>query len=63
MVVGKFNTPLLPIGRSSKQKNPQKKILELNDTTDKMDLTFTKYFIQNSKMAARGRKQKAYLLK
>jgi exonuclease III len=38
MVVGDFNTPLSPIGRSSKQK-VNKEILELNDTIDQMNLT------------------------
>jgi exonuclease III len=36
--MGDFNTPLSPIDRSSKQKI-NKKILELNDTIDQMDLT------------------------
>jgi exonuclease III len=38
VVVGDFNTPLLPIDRSSKQKI-NKEILELNDTINQMDLT------------------------
>jgi hypothetical protein len=33
--MGRFNTPLLPIERSFRQK---KEILELNDTIDEMDL-------------------------
>jgi hypothetical protein len=38
--VGEFNTPLSPINRSSKQKiNNNKKILELNNTINQMDLT------------------------
>jgi hypothetical protein len=36
--MGDFNTPLSPIGRSSKQKI-HKEVLELNDTKDQMDLT------------------------
>jgi exonuclease III len=36
--VGDFNTPLLPIDRSSKQKI-NKEILELNDTISQMDIT------------------------
>jgi hypothetical protein len=36
--VGDFNTPLLPIGRSSRQ-NINKETLELNDTIGQMDLT------------------------
>jgi hypothetical protein len=35
--VGDFNTPSSPIDRSSKQKL-KKEILELNQTTDQMDL-------------------------
>jgi exonuclease III len=35
--VGDFNTPLSPIGRSSKQ-NVNKEILEVNHTIDQMDL-------------------------
>jgi exonuclease III len=38
VVAGDFNTPLSPIDMSSKQKI-NKEILELNDTTDQMDLT------------------------
>jgi hypothetical protein len=38
VVVGNFNTPLLPTDRSSKQKI-NKDILELNDTINQMDLT------------------------
>jgi exonuclease III len=38
VVAGDFNTSLTPIDRSSRQKI-NKKILELNDTIDKMDLT------------------------
>jgi exonuclease III len=38
VVVGKFNTPLSPIDRSSKQ-NINKEILELNDIINQMDLT------------------------
>jgi exonuclease III len=37
VVVGKFNTPLSPIDKSSKQKI-NKEIPELNHTTDQMDL-------------------------
>jgi exonuclease III len=37
VVVGDFNTPLSPIGRSSKQ-NVNKEILEVNHTIDQMDL-------------------------
>jgi hypothetical protein len=37
VVVGDFNTPLSPINRSSKQ-NINKEILDLNHTTDQMDL-------------------------
>jgi exonuclease III len=37
VVVGDFNTPLSPIDRSSKQKI-NKETLELNHTTDQMDL-------------------------
>jgi exonuclease III len=36
--MGDFNTPLLPIDRSSKQKI-NKEILELNDTISQMDIT------------------------
>jgi hypothetical protein len=47
VVVGAFNTPLLPIDRSSRQKL-NKEILELNDTIDQMNLTdvYTIYFIR-----------------
>jgi exonuclease III len=46
VVVGDFNTPLLPIDRSSEQKI-NKEILQLNDIIDQMDLTdVTEYFIQ-----------------
>jgi hypothetical protein len=38
VAAGDFNTPLLPIDRSSKQKII-KEILELNDIIDQMDLT------------------------
>jgi exonuclease III len=38
VVVGDFNTLVLPIDRSSKQKI-NKEILELNDTINQMDLT------------------------
>jgi exonuclease III len=38
VVVGHFNTPLSPIDGSSKRKNQQKKILEVNDTINQMDL-------------------------
>jgi hypothetical protein len=38
VVVGDFNTPLSPIDGSSKQKNQPKKILELNDPINQMDL-------------------------
>jgi endonuclease/exonuclease/phosphatase family metal-dependent hydrolase len=37
VVVGDFNTPLSPIGRPSKQKI-NNEILDLNHTTDQMDL-------------------------
>jgi exonuclease III len=37
VVVGDFNTPLSPIGRSSKQKI-NKGILELSHTIDQMEL-------------------------
>jgi hypothetical protein len=39
VVVGDFNTPLLPIDKSFRQKKNNKEILELNDTIDQMDLT------------------------
>jgi hypothetical protein len=38
VVVGDFNTPLSPIGRSSKQ-NINKEVLELNDTINQIDPT------------------------
>jgi exonuclease III len=38
VVVGDFNSPLLPIDRSSRQKF-NKEILQLRDTVDLMDLT------------------------
>jgi hypothetical protein len=38
VTVGDFNTPLSPIDRSSRQK-VNKETLELNDTTDQMNLT------------------------
>jgi exonuclease III len=38
VVVGDVNTPLSPIDRSSNQKI-KKEILDVNDTTDQMDLT------------------------
>jgi hypothetical protein len=45
-VVGDFNIPLLPTDRSSKQKL-SKEILEINHTTDQMDLTdVSRIFIQ-----------------
>jgi hypothetical protein len=39
MVVGEFNTPLLPIDKSSRQKKNNTEILELNNTINQMDLT------------------------
>jgi exonuclease III len=39
MVVGDFHTPLSPKDRPSRQKINNKKILELNDTINQMDLT------------------------
>jgi exonuclease III len=38
VVVGDFNTPLLPVERTFKQKI-NKEFLELNDTVNEMDLT------------------------
>ena len=38
VIVGDFNTPLTPVGRSSKQK-VNKETQALNDTIDKIDLT------------------------
>ena len=38
VIVGDFNTPLIPIDRSSKQKINQKTVA-LNDTLDQMDST------------------------
>jgi hypothetical protein len=37
VIVGDLNTPLSPVDRSSKQKM-NKEILELNHTTEQMDL-------------------------
>jgi exonuclease III len=38
VVMGDFNTHLLPVDMSSKKKKINKEVLEPNDTTDRMDL-------------------------
>ena len=39
IIVGDFNTPLIAMGRPSKQKI-NKETMALNDTLDQMDLTY-----------------------
>jgi hypothetical protein len=44
IIMGNFNTPLLPIGRVIQTKKINKETSELNDTTDQMNLDIYRMF-------------------